>query len=147
MYLVAYISAVSSRTTCPTTSSGHHSQTFLSIIFDCFHFIWKLPICFKITHLNAILSYEILISGFRRDGDVICGLLGNYTYPISHPATVQHLWPCIQTLHPPTHPIGHYHIARLPTPPCCQVSLSQAFFPSRNLDPWSWDRHVVPKRR
>jgi hypothetical protein len=55
--------------------------------------------------------------------------------PISHPAAVQH----IVTLHPnpppPSHPIGHCHIARLPTPPCCQVSLSQAFFPSWNLDP------------
>jgi hypothetical protein len=33
----------------------------------------------KFFHFTPISHHGILISGFRRDVDVICGLLGNYT--------------------------------------------------------------------
>jgi hypothetical protein len=118
------------------------------------HFLFPFSMIFMV---NLFYSYCLFYFYFPGPCTFTLSFIsGRFTWSVaafltyfshfSHRAAVQH----IVTLHPnpPTyHPIGYCHIARFPTPLCCQVSLSSAFFPSWNLDPWRRDRHFVPKRR
>jgi hypothetical protein len=99
-------------------------STFFPLVFVRLSFIHFRSVPF--TSLQVVAAFQTYFSHY------------------SHPAALEH----IVTLYPPlSHPIGCRHIARIPTPLCWPVSLLQAFFPTWNLDPWRWDRYVVPKRR
>jgi hypothetical protein len=66
--------------------------THISFLFSIFYLLYDFNVSFNAQKLPLIRDYSqvimlpvSLISGFRRDVDVICSLLGDYTASCNHP--------------------------------------------------------------
>jgi hypothetical protein len=106
-----------------------------SLVFLRFTPIHFSSVRFTLIHFSSV-RFTTLQTAFQ-----------TYFFQYSHPAARPYCDLLCTPTTPLSHPIGVVTSHASPTLLCCPVSLSVAFFPARNLDPWRWDRHVVPKRR